>query len=180
MALTKFEKDMSIIQKLDDEPNDVGGLTAAELKAKFDEGGEAVKDFLNETLIPELNEGFTGSVPTSTTINGHPLTDNVTITKEDVGLGNVDNTADAQKPVSQPQQTALDAKADKTNVLQKDNETAYTPTQPYHPSTKEYADKILSDAVLGTVPDGSITPAKLDRQYAEFTGFKVLYNGGGN
>lgn len=29
MALEKFEKDIAIISKLDDEPNDVGGLTAA-------------------------------------------------------------------------------------------------------------------------------------------------------
>lgn len=54
MALSKFEEDMSIIGKLDDEPNDVGGLTAAELKAKFDEAGEEIKKYINETLIPEL------------------------------------------------------------------------------------------------------------------------------
>ena len=54
MALTKLERDMKIISKLDDEPNDVGGLTAAELKAKFDEAGEVIKEFLNNTLIPEL------------------------------------------------------------------------------------------------------------------------------
>lgn len=52
MALPKFEYDMEIIQKLDDEPNDVGGLTAAELKAKFDEGGEAIKQYINDTLLP--------------------------------------------------------------------------------------------------------------------------------
>lgn len=61
MALTEFTKDMSIIQKLDDEPNDVGGLTSAELKARFDEGGLAIKQWLNETLLPALvaaNLGF--------------------------------------------------------------------------------------------------------------------------
>jgi hypothetical protein len=35
--------------------------------------------------------------------------------KADVGLGNVDNTSDASKPVSTAQQTALNAKADNTN-----------------------------------------------------------------
>jgi hypothetical protein len=35
------------------------------------------------------------------------------LTKADVGLGSVDNTADAQKPVSTAQQTALNAKFDK-------------------------------------------------------------------
>ena len=54
MAFEKFNKDMKIISALDDEPNDVGGLTAAELKAKFDEGGEALKRYINETLIPAV------------------------------------------------------------------------------------------------------------------------------
>lgn len=35
-----------------------------------------------------------------------------TLAKSDVGLGNVDNTSDASKPVSTAQQAALDAKAD--------------------------------------------------------------------
>lgn len=54
MAFEQFEKDMEIIAALDDEPNDVGGLSAAELKAKFDEGGEALKEYINGTLIPAL------------------------------------------------------------------------------------------------------------------------------
>lgn len=54
MELTKLTRDMGIIAKLDDEPNDVGGLSAAQLKAKFDEAGEAIKAYLNETLLPEL------------------------------------------------------------------------------------------------------------------------------
>lgn len=58
MALTTFDYDMAIIQKLDDEPNDVGGLSAAQLKAKFDEGGEQIKKFLNETLLPEADKTF--------------------------------------------------------------------------------------------------------------------------
>ena len=56
MAFEKFNKDMKIISALDDEPNDVGGLTAAALKAKFDEGGEAIKRYLNDTLIPAVVE----------------------------------------------------------------------------------------------------------------------------
>ena len=41
---------------------------------------------------------------------------NVNIGKSDVGLGNVDNTSDANKPVSTAQQTALDAKADQSTT----------------------------------------------------------------
>ena len=48
----------------------------------------------------------------TTTVNGHALSSNVTVTKGDVGLGNVDNTSDANKPISTATQTALDAKQD--------------------------------------------------------------------
>lgn len=40
----------------------------------------------------------------------------VVLAKADVGLGNVDNTSDANKPVSTAQQTALGAKADSASV----------------------------------------------------------------
>lgn len=49
-----FEDDLVIIQKLDDEPNDVGGLTAAELKAEFDKGSLTAQTYINETLIPRI------------------------------------------------------------------------------------------------------------------------------
>ena len=152
------------------EPDEV--KVRADMQALPDE----LKTYLNEKMAPAVDE----KVPGSRTINGHPLTDDVEVTKEDVGLGDVDNTSDREKPISDAQREALNTKANKTDVLQKDNTTAYTPTQPYHPATKSYADSVVAQAVLGSVPDGSITPVKLDRQYAEFTGFKVLYNGGGN
>ncbi|MEJ8308619.1 hypothetical protein [Agrobacterium larrymoorei] len=43
-------------------------------------------------------------------------TGDVTLTKADVGLGNVNNTADLNKPVSTATQQALDLKADKTQI----------------------------------------------------------------
>lgn len=58
MALTKFTKDMAIISALDAEPNDVGGLSAAELQEKFDEGGQALKTYINDTMIPETEKTF--------------------------------------------------------------------------------------------------------------------------
>lgn len=54
MAIEKFNKNMAIIAALDDEPNDVGGMTSAELKNKFDEGGKALQTYMNGTLIPAL------------------------------------------------------------------------------------------------------------------------------
>lgn len=54
--------------------------------------------------------GLAGKVPTTRTVNGHALSSNVTVTKSDVGLGNADNTADVDKPVS-TLQAAADAAA---------------------------------------------------------------------
>lgn len=52
-------------------------------------------------------------VPTSRTINGHPLFGDISITKSDLALSQVDNTADRDKPVSEATQTALNAKVSK-------------------------------------------------------------------
>ncbi len=57
-----------------------------------------------------------GAVPVATTVNGHALSGNVTVTKSDVGLGNADNTSDVNKPVSTATQTALAGKL--SNVFQ--------------------------------------------------------------
>lgn len=54
LEIQLLDGDLAIIQKLDDEPNDVGGLSAQELKAKFDEGGLAIQKYINETLIPAV------------------------------------------------------------------------------------------------------------------------------
>lgn len=63
---------------------------------------------------------FSSALPDQTGNSGKYLTTDgttaswATLTKTTVGLANVDNTADSAKPVSTAQQTALDAKADKT------------------------------------------------------------------
>ena len=53
--------------------------------------------------------GFT-PVPDTRTISGKPLNGDITLLKGDVGLGNVDNTADASKPISTATQAALNGK----------------------------------------------------------------------
>lgn len=60
ITVDPLTKDLNIIQKLDDEPNDVGGLSAQDLKEKFDEAGNVIKDYINDSLIPQvLSEGAT-------------------------------------------------------------------------------------------------------------------------
>lgn len=50
----------------------------------------------------------------------------VVLDKADIGLGSVDNTSDSTKPVSGPQQTALDGKADKSDPINTETVTGAT------------------------------------------------------
>lgn len=70
MSMEQFTKDMNIIAKLDDEPNDMGGLTAEQLKAKFDEGGLALQKYINEVILPRMGEPWQGDL----LMNGYRVT----------------------------------------------------------------------------------------------------------
>lgn len=83
------------------------------------------------------------AVPQTTTVNGHPLNANVIVTASDVGLGNVNNTSDINKPVS-----TLQAAADAAVLV----------------SAKTYADNLVTtlwedqgtfDASVNTFPTAS-------------------------
>jgi len=63
---------------------------------------------LDPTVQSQLDSAGVSSVNTRT--------GDVTLSKTDVGLNNVDNTSDANKPISSATQTALDAKADAADV----------------------------------------------------------------
>jgi hypothetical protein len=85
-------------------------------------------------------------------IKGHIFQD---IGKELVGLGNVDNTSDLDKPVSTAQQAALNLKADKTYVdtnldLKADKTNVYTRSE----TTLALSQK--ADLVDGVVPENQI------------------------
>lgn len=69
------------------------------------------------------------------------------VTKAQVGLGNVDNTADADKPISGAVQTALNGKASLSEVLSKTNTAEYTPAGDYHPATKKYVDDVAKNFI---------------------------------
>ncbi|WVQ00125.1 baseplate wedge tail fiber connector [Synechococcus phage MA10] len=73
-----------------------------------------------------VNTAIAASVSGVTSVNGD--TGAVTIDATDLGLGNVDNTADINKPVSVATQTALDLKADETALDDKQDIPSYTIT----------------------------------------------------
>jgi hypothetical protein len=86
--------------------SDVTGLTTA-LAGKAN-----TADLADVALSGSYNDlTDTPTIPTVPVTSVAGKTGDVTLTKSDVGLANVDNTADTAKPVSTAQQTALDLKA---------------------------------------------------------------------
>ncbi len=94
--------------------------------------------------------GFT-PVPNTRTVNSHALSADVTVTKGDVGLGNVDNTSDTDKPVSTAQQTAIDGKVSDTAY----NATSWDGVTTIAPSKNAVRDKVeaLATDVAAAVPN---------------------------
>ena len=54
LNLTKLTANVNNIQALSDRPNTADGITAQQLKEKFDKAGADIKDWANNTLIEEL------------------------------------------------------------------------------------------------------------------------------
>lgn len=56
MALEKMTENVEIVQTLSTYPNQEDGLSAEELKAKFDAGAKALKEYLNGQVVPAVQE----------------------------------------------------------------------------------------------------------------------------
>ena len=83
-SFSNLETDLDVIQKLDDLPNAVGGLSAADLKEQFDTAGNLIKAYINDTLLDELASEENGD-PGASRIGISPI----------VGLTGTDNVQDA-------------------------------------------------------------------------------------
>lgn len=75
------------------------------------DAADAINITADLSVVHATLEDLQSLVPKTRTINGHDLSVDFAFTKSDIGLGNVDNTADANKPVSAAQQAALNLKA---------------------------------------------------------------------
>ena len=105
----------------------IGNVTSTEI-AYLDGVTSAIQTQL-DAKAPTASPTFTG------TVSG--------ITATMVGLGNVDNTSDANKPVSTATQTALDGKLSLSGGTMTGALTlSGAPTQANHAATKAYADSI--------------------------------------
>ena len=109
MSIPTLDTDLSIIQKLDDYPNDVGGLSAAELKAKFDEGSLAVQTYINTVLIPALAAANLAFTPT-TAVNASNIQaaiENVQAQLAGISAGSIPNNTVGMEKLTKQVQDAI-------------------------------------------------------------------------
>ena len=90
------------------EINILDGATLSTTELNYVDGVTSAIQTQLDAKAPIASPTFTGTVTIPT---GASITAPTGLVKGDVGLGNVDNTADTAKPVSTAQQTALDLKA---------------------------------------------------------------------
>ena len=98
--------------------DDAGNLEQVLVETSAEQVTIEPKDgVISATNVQAAIEEIAGIAATGgvTSVNGKQGA--VVLDKGDVGLGNVDNTADADKPISTAQQAALNAKADKTTTI---------------------------------------------------------------
>ena len=114
------------------------------------------------TLANNSGEAATPTVTVDTTVIAPLASPTFTgtvsgVTKSMVGLGNVDNTSDASKPVSTAQQTALDLKANLASPTFTGTVTVPTPTNNTDAATKAYTDGVVTAANIITAAGGDGT-----------------------
>ena len=96
-------KSLSTNDYTTDEKDKLGSIEAGAQK-------NTVTSVNGKTGAVSLSASDVNAVPITRKVNGKALSADVTLGKSDVGLGNVDNTSDTDKPISAATQTALDTK----------------------------------------------------------------------
>lgn len=116
--------------------------TALGNKVDKEEGKGLSEEDFTHTLKAKL-DGIEAGAEVNTVNSVAGKTGNVTLDKSDVGLGNVDNTSDMNKPVSTATQTALNGKVDNSTL-------------------NNYYTKIQTDSALSLKADSSSVYTKTE------------------
>lgn len=143
----------------------VASKTLTESKAMQTESPEALCFPTDSQKIVFNGKEYGGDINEVTSVAGKKGA--VTLAKTDVGLGNVDNTSDASKPISTATQSALNAKANAADVYKK-TET-YTKSEIDTKVSTVYKPKGSKDTIAQVI---ALTDAKVGDVWdvkAEFT-----------
>ena len=149
--IDEFRRDLdkleSSLENIKDGSVTVANATTATTatKATQDGNGKVISDTY-ETKTDSQNKLTEAKGYTDTKISDHKNDKNNphTVTKEQIGLGNVNNTSDMDKPVSTAQQAELNKKAD-TNHNHNDLYDPINSASNALKSAKEYADKAVAN-----------------------------------
>lgn len=104
MSFSRFTTDTQNISALTDRPNDMEGMTAAQLKAAFDKAGGDIAEYINNTLVAELEgTGAAGNLGIDTIAGMTATTVQAALAElfaalQDVVLGDIpDESLDTEK-----------------------------------------------------------------------------------
>lgn len=106
MAIEQLEyctAETNVIASLTDKPNSQSGMTAAQLKAKFDAADAAIKAYINNTLVPYINKVLHAAIeaPAADVEDGiittEKLASGLLVPLANGGTGNTDGLAQAAK-----------------------------------------------------------------------------------
>lgn len=158
---------------------------ASDVQTSLDKADSAIQDISSKLDVSTYNTDkatfalkteIPTTLPASDVSSWAKATTKPTYTAAEVGLGNVDNTADIDKPISTATQTALDNKVDKINgkSLSTEDFTTAEKTKLAGIATgaNNYTLPTASDSVLGGVKIGnnlSISEGVLSGAYEEAT-----------
>ena len=99
MAIAILTENLAVHQSMADEPNGEDGLTAGEVKAKFDQAALAIQKYLNETVVPAVNAAGEGV----RTVNGQtPGPDGNVVIEQGVAQSYVDAAVQEAREASVP------------------------------------------------------------------------------
>jgi hypothetical protein len=108
MAIEALKENVSLHQLLGDEPNTDNGLSSDDLKAYFDRPSEIIRDYINNTVVPavnQVNENADAAARTATGAKTAAETANQTADHAkqaaDIALGIAEKTQEAQQKLEQ-------------------------------------------------------------------------------
>lgn len=179
VTLNKTDVGLSNVDNTPDANKPISSATQVALNAKYTKPANGIPqsdlDAAVQTKLDRADQDISGLVPKTTKVNGYELDQDITLSKADVGLSNVNNTADTAKPVSTATQSALDAKADSsalTSGLATKADTAHTHSIAQVTSLQTTLDAkyVKPGSGIPQTDLASAVQAKLDRAEPDLTG----------
>ena len=147
VVLDKSDVGLSNVDNTSDLDKPISTATQTALNSKYDISNPAGYITLAE-------------VPASAVTSVNTQTGDVVLTKTDVGLSNVDNTSDLNKPISTATQTALNGKQDSLgftpeNVANKSTDTNLGNSNTLYPSQNAVKVYVDNSVAAGSAPDAT-------------------------